>query len=137
VAALNPHAGESATLGEEEVRIIAPAVAELGEAGIRATGPLPADTLFRAAQRQTYDAALCMYHDQALIPLKTLAQDHGTNITLGLPIVRTSPDHGTALDLVGSGRASEASLCAALALAAEVAARRAVQARGGSSGADA
>ena len=126
VAALNPHAGEAATLGEEEVRIIAPAVAALGEAGIRAFGPVPADTLFRAQQRQTYDAALCMYHDQALIPLKTLAQDHGTNITLGLPIVRTSPDHGTALDLVGTGQASDASLCAALSLAAEVAVRRAV-----------
>ncbi len=126
VAALNPHAGESSTLGDEEVRIIAPAVAALGEAGIDAFGPIPADTLFRAPQRRTYDAVLCMYHDQALIPLKTLAQDHGTNITLGLPIVRTSPDHGTALDLVGTGQASDASLCAALSLAAEVAVRRAV-----------
>ncbi len=125
VAALNPHAGESSTLGDEEVRIIAPAVAALAQAGIDAVGPTPADTLFRAPQRQDYDAVLCMYHDQALIPLKTLAQDHGINITLGLPIVRTSPDHGTALDLVGTGQASEASLCAALGLAAEVASRRA------------
>ena len=124
VAALNPHAGEGGSMGREEIDIIAPAVADLKAAGIAAFGPAPADTLFHDRARAGYDAALCMYHDQALIPLKTVDFDGGVNVTLGLPFVRTSPDHGTALDIAGSGRASETSLLAALRLAAEMAARR-------------
>jgi 4-hydroxythreonine-4-phosphate dehydrogenase len=124
VAALNPHAGEGGDMGREDMEIVAPAVERLRLAGIDAFGPLPADTLFHARARQTYDAALCMYHDQALIPLKTIDFDRGVNITLGLPFVRTSPDHGTAFDLAGTGRASPDSLMAALRTAADIAANR-------------
>jgi len=124
LAGLNPHAGENGTLGREEIDIIAPAVATLRAAGIDATGPAPADTLFHTAARQRYDAAICMYHDQALIPLKTIDFDQGINVTLGLPFIRTSPDHGTACDIAGRGIANPASLLAALVLAAELAERR-------------
>ena len=113
-AALNPHAGESGLLGEEESRIIAPAIAALQAEGIDARGPAAADSMFHAEARQNYDAAVCMYHDQALIPFKTLAFHAGVNITLGLPIVRTSPDHGTAEDIAGQGIARPDSLLAAL-----------------------
>jgi 4-hydroxythreonine-4-phosphate dehydrogenase len=123
VAGLNPHAGEDGTIGREDIDIVAPAIAALRAEGIDARGPLPADTMFHAAARATYDAALCMYHDQALIPIKTLAFDHGVNVTLGLPFVRTSPDHGTAFDLAGTGRADPSSLIAALKLAARLSAR--------------
>ncbi len=122
VAALNPHAGEDGTLGEEDATIVAPAVARLQGEGIDARGPLPADTLFHTRARENYDVALCMYHDQALIPIKTLAFDHGVNVTLGLPFVRTSPDHGTAFDIAGTGKADPSSLVAALKLAARLAA---------------
>jgi 4-hydroxythreonine-4-phosphate dehydrogenase len=122
VAALNPHAGEDGTLGKEDATIVAPAVAQLQTEGIDTRGPLPADTLFHAQARETYDVALCMYHDQALIPIKTLAFDHGVNVTLGLPFVRTSPDHGTAFDIAGTGKADPSSLVAALKLAARLAA---------------
>lgn len=125
VAGLNPHAGEDGAMGREEIDIIAPAVAELRAAGIDAFGPLPPDTMFHEAARARYDAALCMYHDQALIPLKTLGFDQGVNVTLGLPVVRTSPDHGTAFEIAGSGRASETSLVAALSMAGAIAANRA------------
>ena len=121
VAGLNPHAGEDGALGEEDATIVAPAVKRLQAEGIDAIGPLPADTLFHARARATYDVALCMYHDQALIPIKTLAFDRAVNVTLGLPFVRTSPDHGTAFDIAGSGRADPSSLVAALALAARLA----------------
>jgi 4-hydroxythreonine-4-phosphate dehydrogenase len=124
VAALNPHAGEQGAMGDEESRLIAPAVASLKAAGIDATGPAPADTLFHPAARAKYDAALCMYHDQALIPIKTVDFSGGVNVTLGLPFVRTSPDHGTALDIAGTGRADPASLIAALAMADDMARRR-------------
>ena len=127
VAALNPHAGEGGTMGREEIDIIAPAVAALRTAGIDATGPAPADTLFHAAARRRYDAALCMYHDQALIPLKTIDFAGGVNVTLGLPFIRTSPDHGTALDIAGQGKADPSSLIAALRLAGEMAERRATR----------
>lgn len=125
VAALNPHAGESGAMGDEEVRVIAPAIAELQKRGIKVAGPLPADTLFHPAARERYDAALCMYHDQALIPLKTLDFAGGVNVTLGLPIVRTSPDHGTAFDIAGRDKADASSLLAALRLAARIAEQRA------------
>lgn len=121
VAGLNPHAGEHGTIGAEERDIIAPAVAALAAEGIAVRGPLPADTLFHAGMRASYDAALCMYHDQALIPIKTLAFAHAVNVTLGLPFVRTSPDHGTAFDLAGTGRADASSLVAALKLATRLA----------------
>jgi len=121
VAGLNPHAGESGTLGDEDRTIVAPAVARLVAEGIDAKGPLPADSLFNKQARATYDVALCMYHDQALIPIKTLAFDHAVNVTLGLPFVRTSPDHGTAFDIAGSGTADATSLIAALRLAARLA----------------
>jgi 4-hydroxythreonine-4-phosphate dehydrogenase len=117
VAGLNPHAGESGALGREEIEMIAPAVADLVAAGIEVRGPLPADTLFHAAARERFDAALCMYHDQALIPLKTIDFAGGVNVTLGLPFIRTSPDHGTALDIAGRGIADPASLLAAIRLA--------------------
>ena len=117
VAGLNPHAGEEGALGTEDLAIVAPAVERLRAEGVDARGPLPADTMFHAQARSTYDAALCMYHDQALIPIKTLAFHHAVNVTLGLPFVRTSPDHGTAFDIAGTGAASEASLAAALRLA--------------------
>jgi 4-hydroxythreonine-4-phosphate dehydrogenase len=125
VAGLNPHAGEGGGLGSEEAELIAPAIDALRARGIDAFGPLPPDTLFSPLSRRTFDAAICMYHDQALIPLKALDFDHGVNATLGLPFVRTSPDHGTALDIAGAGQASETSLIAALELAAAMAARRA------------
>ena len=125
VAALNPHAGESGRMGDEEARIIAPAIAALQAAGIDASGPHPADALFAAHARSGYDVALCMYHDQALIPLKTLDFDLGVNVTLGLPIVRTSPDHGTAFAIAGTGRASAEATIAAIRMAGECAARRA------------
>jgi len=121
IAGLNPHAGESGALGEEDRTIVAPAVARLVADGIDARGPLPADSLFHKAARATYDVALCMYHDQALIPIKTLAFDHAVNVTLGLPFVRTSPDHGTAFDIAGTGTADATSLVAALRLAARLA----------------
>jgi 4-hydroxythreonine-4-phosphate dehydrogenase len=117
---LNPHAGEDGALGREEIETIAPAIEELRAKGIDARGPFPADTMFHAAARKTYDCAVCMYHDQALIPLKTLAFDDGVNVTLGLPFVRTSPDHGTAFDIAGMGRANPSSLIAALKLAARM-----------------
>jgi len=123
VAGLNPHAGEDGTLGREDIEIVAPAVAALKAEGIDARGPLPADTMFHAAARATYDVALGMYHDQVLIPIKTLAFEHGVNVTLGLPFLRTSPDHGTAFDLAGTGRADPSSLIAALKLAARLTAR--------------
>jgi 4-hydroxythreonine-4-phosphate dehydrogenase len=125
VAGLNPHAGEGGAIGDEEVRIVAPAVAALRAAGIDARGPLPADSLFHDAARKTYDAALCLYHDQALIPVKMLDFWGGVNLTLGLPIVRTSPDHGTAFDIAGKGVARADSLIAAIRLAAQIAERRA------------
>ena len=121
VAGLNPHAGENGALGEEDRTIVAPAVARLMADGIDARGPLPADSLFHERARATYDVALCMYHDQALIPIKTLAFDHAVNVTLGLPFVRTSPDHGTAFDIAGTGAADVTSLVAALRLAARLA----------------
>lgn len=124
VAGVNPHAGESGILGHEERDVIAPAIEVLSGEGIAAYGPCPADTLFHEAARADYDAAICMYHDQALIPLKTLSFDDGVNVTLGLPFVRTSPDHGTALDIAGTGVARAGSLIAAIRLAAEIAARR-------------
>jgi 4-hydroxythreonine-4-phosphate dehydrogenase len=122
IAGLNPHAGEDGSLGEEDRDIVAPAVARLKAEGIDAIGPLPADTMFHERARAGYDVAMCMYHDQALIPIKTLAFDHGVNVTLGLPFVRTSPDHGTAFDIAGTGKADPSSLVAALALAARLAA---------------
>jgi len=129
VAALNPHAGEGGALGREELDIIVPAIAELRGAGIEVAGPAPADTLFHAKARAGYDAVLCMYHDQALIPLKTIDFEHGVNITLGLPFVRTSPDHGTAFEIAGTGRASPASLLAAMATASAMAEARATAQR--------
>ena len=120
VAGLNPHAGEGGAMGDEEARLIGPALAVLRADGIDVRGPFPPDTMFTAAARQTYDVALCMYHDQALIPLKTLDMASGVNVTLGLPIVRTSPDHGTAFDIAGQGRADASSLVAALRMAARM-----------------
>jgi 4-hydroxythreonine-4-phosphate dehydrogenase len=121
VAGLNPHAGEGGHIGREDETQIRPAVQALRADGLDVRGPLPADTLFHAEARAQYDAALCMYHDQALIPIKTLHFWEAVNVTLGLPIVRTSPDHGTALDLAGSGRADVRSLLAAIAMAAQIA----------------
>jgi len=125
IAGLNPHAGEGGALGKEDGAIIAPAVEALCKAGVDARGPLPADTMFHEEARKTYDAALCMYHDQALIPIKTINFHDAVNVTLGLPIVRTSPDHGTALDIAGKNIARADSLIAAIKLAAEMAGRRA------------
>jgi 4-hydroxythreonine-4-phosphate dehydrogenase len=125
VAGLNPHAGEGGMLGREDIDIIAPAIAELAAEGIAVTGPHSADAMFHAEARCTYDAVIAMYHDQALIPLKTLAFDTGVNVTLGLPFVRTSPDHGTAFAIAGTGKARPHSLLAALELAAEIGERRA------------
>jgi len=125
VAALNPHAGEDGLMGDEEARIIAPAIAALQAAGIAATGPHPADALFAPHARGDYDVALCMYHDQALIPLKALDFDAGVNVTLGLPIVRTSPDHGTAFAIAATGMARPGATIAAIRLAGECAAQRA------------
>ncbi len=125
VAGLNPHAGEDGRFGSEEARAIAPAVAALRADGIDATGPHPADALFTVRARERYDAALCMYHDQALIPLKALDFDEGVNVTLGLPVVRTSPDHGTAFDIAGQNLAHPGATIAAIRMAGECAARRA------------
>jgi 4-hydroxythreonine-4-phosphate dehydrogenase len=122
VAGLNPHAGEEGAMGAEDRAIVRPAVERLKRLGFAARGPLPADTLFHPAARATYDAALCMYHDQALIPIKTLAFHHAVNLTLGLPFVRTSPDHGTAFDIAGTDKADPSSLIAALHLAARLSA---------------
>jgi len=121
VAGLNPHAGEAGTMGREDIEIVAPAVAALRAEGIDARGPLPPDTMFTALARPTYDAAIGLYHDQVLIPIKTLDMAGGVNVTLGLSIVRTSPDHGTALDIAGTGRADPSSLIAAIRLAADLA----------------
>ena len=126
IAGLNPHAGEAGGLGLEEIEIIEPAIAELRAIGVDARGPLAADTMFHAEARRSYDAALCMYHDQALIPIKTIDFHGGVNVTLGLPFVRTSPDHGTAFAIAGRGVARADSLIAALRLAADMAARRAI-----------
>jgi len=116
-AGLNPHAGEGGAIGREEIEVIAPAIEVLRAEGIDAVGPLPADTMFHARARSAYDVAVTMYHDQGLIPVKTLAFDEGVNVTLGLPFVRTSPDHGTAFDIAGKGIANPTSLIAALRLA--------------------
>ena len=126
VAGLNPHAGEDGRFGREEIDVIAPAVAALREEGHDVSGPLPADGMFHAAARAGYDLAVCMYHDQALIPLKALDFDLGVNVTLGLPIVRTSPDHGTAFAIAGTGKARAEATIAAIRTAGECAARRAV-----------
>jgi len=124
VAGLNPHAGEDGRMGHEDAEVIAPAVALLRAAGIAATGPLPADTMFHAAARATYDLAICMYHDQALIPIKALDFDEGVNVTLGLPIIRTSPDHGTAFGIAGSGSARPGATLAAIRMAGQCVAQR-------------
>jgi 4-hydroxythreonine-4-phosphate dehydrogenase len=123
VAGLNPHAGEGGALGREEIDIVIPAIDRLREEGAEVTGPHAPDTMFHSRMRSTYDAALCLYHDQALVPLKTLHFDEGVNITLGLPIVRTSPDHGTAFDIAGCGKAEPTAMLAALRMAADCAAR--------------
>jgi len=124
IAGLNPHAGEDGKMGREESDIIAPAVAALRAKGHNVSGPLSADSMFHETARRGYDAALCMYHDQALIPIKTLAFWSAVNVTLGLPIVRTSPDHGTALNIAGQGKANPESMIAAIRMAAEIAERR-------------
>ena len=129
LAGLNPHAGESGAIGREEIEIIAPAAQVLRAKGIDCTDPKPADTLFHPDARRTYDAALCMYHDQALIPIKMLDFWGGVNVTLGLPIVRTSPDHGVGYDIAGRGLARADSLIAALRMAAAIAARRRAEVR--------
>jgi 4-hydroxythreonine-4-phosphate dehydrogenase len=121
ISALNPHAGEDGKLGREEIEIIAPAIARLAKEGISASGPHAADTLFHPEARKRFDVVIGMYHDQVLAPIKTIAFDRAVNVTLGLPFVRTSPDHGTAFDIAGSGRANPASLLAALKLAARLA----------------
>ena len=121
VSGLNPHAGEDGSLGTEDRTIVAPAVDLLRGEGLNIRGPLPADTMFHDAARQTYDCAICMYHDQALIPIKTLAFEDAVNVTLGLPFIRTSPDHGTAFDIAGTDKSNPASLIAALRLAARMA----------------
>ena len=125
VSGLNPHAGEKGALGREDAAIIEPALNKLRADGIPITGPLPADTMFHARARQNYDVAICMYHDQALIPLKTLDFDRGVNVTLGLPFIRTSPDHGTAEDIAGTGTANPESFIEALLLADQLADHRA------------
>lgn len=125
IAGFNPHAGESGAMGWEEAEVIAPACAALAHLGIDCSGPRPADTLFHHEARQTYDAAVCMYHDQALVPVKMLDFWGGVNLTLGLPVVRTSPDHGVAYDIAGRGLARADSLIAAIRMAGEIAARRA------------
>ena len=123
VAGLNPHAGEDGALGREEIEVIVPAIERLRDEGFDVSGPYPADTMFHERARQRYDAALCMYHDQALVPLKTLYFDEGVNMTLGLPIVRTSPDHGTAFPIAGKGQANPGAMIAALKTAASSAHR--------------
>lgn len=124
IAGLNPHAGEDGRMGREEIEVIAPAITTLREQGIDATGPHPADTLFAPHKRGSYDVAIAMYHDQALVPIKALDFDEGVNVTLGLPIVRTSPDHGTAFDIAGQGIARPDAMIAAIRMAGEIAARR-------------
>jgi 4-hydroxythreonine-4-phosphate dehydrogenase len=124
VAGLNPHAGEGGAMGWEEERMIRPLIARLQAEGLNVTGPWPADTMFHAAARASYDAAVCAYHDQALIPIKTIDFAGGVNVTLGLPFVRTSPDHGTAYDIAGQGKADPSSLIAALRMARDMTARR-------------
>ena len=124
IAGLNPHAGEQGALGNEEAILVVPAIEQLRAEGMDVSGPWPPDTMFTRVARSRYDAAICLYHDQALIPLKTLDMDHGVNVTLGLPIIRTSPDHGTAYDIAGQGVADPTSLLAALDLAADLARRR-------------
>ncbi len=128
VAGLNPHAGEDGALGREDIDIIVPAIERLRSEGFDVSGPVPADTMFHARARARYDAALCMYHDQALVPLKTLYFDEGVNMTLGLPIVRTSPDHGTAFNIAGKGQANPGAMIAALKIADAAARRIAVSA---------
>jgi 4-hydroxythreonine-4-phosphate dehydrogenase len=125
LAGLNPHAGEGGAIGREEIEVLGPAVAELRASGVEITDPKPADTLFHEEARRSYDAAVCLYHDQALIPIKTLDFWGGVNLTLGLPVVRASPDHGTGFDIAGRGIARPESLIAAIRLAAEIASRRA------------
>lgn len=129
VTGLNPHAGEEGTIGREEVNVIEPALAALRAGGLAVTGPHSADSLFHGDARKRYDAVVTMYHDQALIPIKTLSFESAVNVTLGLPFVRTSPDHGTAFDIAGTGTASPSSLVAALKLAADLAERRAAAQR--------
>jgi 4-hydroxythreonine-4-phosphate dehydrogenase len=124
VAGLNPHAGEGGAMGHQDAAIIAPVIAQLADEGMQITGPHPADTMFHAAARARYDAAMCMYHDQALIPIKTIDFAGGVNVTLGLPFVRTSPDHGTAFDIAGKGSADPTSLIAALQMAQSMAGAR-------------
>jgi 4-hydroxythreonine-4-phosphate dehydrogenase len=125
ITGLNPHAGEDGRMGREELEVIAPAIAALRSEGLAVTGPHAADALFAAHERSGYDVALCMYHDQALIPIKTLDFDQGVNVTLGLPIVRTSPDHGTAFAIAGKGKASAGAMIAAIRMASQCAAARA------------
>ncbi|MCL4137330.1 UNVERIFIED_CONTAM: hypothetical protein GTU68_053144 [Idotea baltica] len=125
VAGLNPHAGEGGAMGHDEIDMIRPVLDELRSTGLDITGPLPADTMFHPAAREKYDTAICMYHDQALIPLKTLNFSEGVNTTLGLPFIRTSPDHGTAFDIAGRGIADASSLIAALKCAGHMASNRA------------
>ena len=125
VAGLNPHAGEGGALGREEIEIVQPAVDLLAAEGMDVTGPHPPDGMFHPRARECYDAALCLYHDQALIPLKTLHFDEGVNMTLGLPIVRTAPDHGTAFQLAGTNAADPGAMIAAIRLAAQCAEHRA------------
>jgi len=126
VAGLNPHAGESGAFGDEEERIIAPAVRLAQERGVSVKGPFPADSVFVRAVKGEYDGVICLYHDQGLIPLKLLSWEDGVNVTIGLPIVRTSPDHGTAFDIAGQGRADPRSMQAAIALAAKMAVQRSI-----------
>jgi 4-hydroxythreonine-4-phosphate dehydrogenase len=123
VAGLNPHAGENGAIGREEIDIVIPAIERLREEEADISGPYPPDTMFHERVRSGYDAALCLYHDQALVPLKTLHFDEGVNMTLGLPIVRTSPDHGTAFEIAGKGGAEPGAMIAALRTAGECAAR--------------
>ena len=120
ISGLNPHAGENGSMGKEDADIVAPAIEALKAEGINAWGPLPADTMFHQRARETYDVAICMYHDQALIPAKTLGFDDAVNVTLGLPFIRTSPDHGTAYDIAGTGKANPSSFIAALNMAHEM-----------------
>lgn len=124
-AGFNPHAGESGTIGREEIEVITPAIARLQAEGVDAAGPFAADTMFYPQARANYDVAMCCYHDQALVPLKTIHFDDGVNMTLGLPIIRTSPDHGTAFALAGQNRAEPGAMIAAIAMAGEAAVRRA------------
>lgn len=128
ITGFNPHSGEGGALGREEIEIIQPAIAVLADEGWRVTGPHPADTLFHASARANYDAALCMYHDQALIPVKALHFEDAVNVTLGLPIIRTAPDHGTAFDIAGQDKADPRPMAAAIAMAAECALHRAATA---------